>query len=203
MKAPQLPNFVRKIGALHRRAQSSPGPSIPTLLILADLTVAGCGRVPKPKHLPPPRASSEPVADIPAAAGAGPKETDSGGGPIVLPTPQLGHQVEAAGFSYDEGLSQSVVTSIAQGDTGFMWFGTQDGLNPYDGCRATVFKRDPGDTYALSSNFVLSLSSDQEGTLWIGTSGRGLSRFDGRHDALRRRDGRADAPAHNAHRDLL
>ena len=173
MKASQLPDYARKIGAPHHTARPSPGLSILTLLTLAPLTLAGCGRVPTPWHVPPPRASSETVADIPAAPGAGPKETDSGGGAIVPPTPHLGDQVESAGSSIGEDSSQSVVTLIAQDGTGFTGFGTQDGLNLYDGCRATVFTQDPADPYSLSSNLVLSLCSDREGALWIETRAGG------------------------------
>jgi len=74
----------------------------------------------------------------------------------------------------DEGLSQSFVNCIYQDSRGFMWFGTQDGLNRYDGNGITVFKNNPVDSNSLVANNVTSLYEDTQGILWIGTDG-GLS----------------------------
>ncbi|HMB93879.1 MAG TPA: two-component regulator propeller domain-containing protein, partial [Rhodothermales bacterium] len=60
---------------------------------------------------------------------------------------------------------------------GFLWFGTGDGLNKYDGYRITTYKYDPADTNSLSHNWVWPLHEDREGILWIGTQS-GLNRFD-------------------------
>ncbi|NIM96438.1 MAG: response regulator [Anaerolineales bacterium] len=81
-------------------------------------------------------------------------------------------------LSLEEGLSQSVVTSILQDSQGFMWFGTQDGLNRYDGYEFKIYKHDPDDPNSLSDNFVWSISEDGGGNLWLGTNGGGLDRFD-------------------------
>lgn len=81
-------------------------------------------------------------------------------------------------ISIDDGLSQSVITSIYQDSQGFMWFGTQDGLNRYDGYEFKVYKQDPDDSHSLSANFILSIFEDREGTLWFGTNGGGLNRYD-------------------------
>ncbi len=59
-----------------------------------------------------------------------------------------------------------------------MWFGTEDGLNRFDGYTFTVFRHDPQDTNSLSSNYVRCLLEDQTGALWIGTWGGGLDRLD-------------------------
>jgi ligand-binding sensor domain-containing protein len=59
-----------------------------------------------------------------------------------------------------------------------MWFGTQDGLNLYDGIRFRVFQNLPGDTASLSNNYILSLCEDEEGFIWVGTMTGGLNRFD-------------------------
>src|SRR5665213_2956549 len=58
-----------------------------------------------------------------------------------------------------------------------MWFGTQEGLNRYDGYSFTVFKRDPEDSNSLSNNFIYSLFQDKNGIIWIGTNGGGLNAF--------------------------
>ena len=81
-------------------------------------------------------------------------------------------------ISLEQGLSQSVVLCILQDSKGFMWFGTQDGLNRYDGYEFVVYKHDPENPDSLSNSWVLSIYQDQDGVLWIGTFGGGLDRFD-------------------------
>jgi signal transduction histidine kinase/ligand-binding sensor domain-containing protein len=80
----------------------------------------------------------------------------------------------------DDGLSHSSVFFINQDQQGFLWAGTQDGLNRYDGYRFTVFRSDPNDTSSLSHNAVLCMEEDPDGFLWFGTWGGGLNRFDPR-----------------------
>jgi len=72
-------------------------------------------------------------------------------------------------ITIDNGLSQSSVTCILQDKLGFMWFGTQDGLNRYDGYNFKVFKNIPKDSTSLAENFIYSLYEDQSGTLYIET----------------------------------
>ena len=66
-----------------------------------------------------------------------------------------------------DGLSQTMVTSILQDDQGFIWFGTQYGLNRYDGYKFKVFKHDPGLPDSLSGVYVLALFKDRSGKIWI------------------------------------
>jgi len=77
----------------------------------------------------------------------------------------------------EHGLSQSTVYSIVQDNQGFLWFGTQDGLNRYDGYTIKVFRHVPGDTASMSDNVVWCLLSDREGNLWIGTERGGLNKY--------------------------
>lgn len=72
-------------------------------------------------------------------------------------------------LTVDQGLSQNSVTCILQDSKGFMWFGTLDGLNRYDGYGFTVYHHDPLDENSLSDSEVFSLYEDHSGTLWIGT----------------------------------
>ena len=77
-----------------------------------------------------------------------------------------------------DGLSQSYVYSITQDETGYMWFGTQDGLNRYDGYDLTVYSQDPGNPGSLVDDGIRDLVVDSKGRLWIGTGHGGLSRYD-------------------------
>src|SRR5580692_10093798 len=76
------------------------------------------------------------------------------------------------------GLSQNNVTCILRDRQGFMWFGTRDGLNRYDGYDFDVYKNMPEDSLSLSSNFVTSVIEDRRGDIWVGTWGGGVERFD-------------------------
>ncbi len=80
-------------------------------------------------------------------------------------------------ISIEDGLSQSIVGCIVQDSRGIMWFGTEDGLNMYDGYGINVMKNIPGDPNSLSYNEILSLLSDRQGDLWIGTFHGGLNLY--------------------------
>jgi signal transduction histidine kinase/ligand-binding sensor domain-containing protein/class 3 adenylate cyclase len=81
-------------------------------------------------------------------------------------------------ISLEQGLSQNVVTCIIQDRKGFMWFGTEDGLNRYDGYKFVVFKHSTENPKSISNNHILTIYEDHSGLLWIGTNGGGLNRFD-------------------------
>ncbi len=78
----------------------------------------------------------------------------------------------------NQGLSHSTVTAIHLDSQGYLWFGTHDGLNRFDGYTFTVFRNDNTDSMSISSNWITSIAEDQDANLWIGTSGGGLNRFD-------------------------
>ncbi|MEP6952393.1 MAG: two-component regulator propeller domain-containing protein [Ginsengibacter sp.] len=77
-----------------------------------------------------------------------------------------------------DGLSQSNVISIMQDSRGFMWFGTWQGLNKYDGYTIKVYKNDPLDKNSISNNYIRNIAEDKNGDLWIATGGGGLCRYD-------------------------
>jgi len=77
-----------------------------------------------------------------------------------------------------EGLSHSNTICMLQDSRGFMWFGTRDGLNKYDGYSFTVYKNDVKDKNSLSSNIIMDVKEDLHGSLWIATWGGGVSKFD-------------------------
>ncbi|WP_243732395.1 hybrid sensor histidine kinase/response regulator transcription factor [Pedobacter metabolipauper] len=74
-----------------------------------------------------------------------------------------------------DGLSNSTIECIFQDYRGFIWFGTRDGLNKYDGNQITVYKNTK-DTASLTDNYIRCIYEDKDKTLWIGTS-NGLNRF--------------------------
>jgi two-component system sensor histidine kinase ChiS len=100
---------------------------------------------------------------------------------ILLMASALYGQVENIRFdhiSIKEGLSQVSVNCILQDKKGFMWFGTQDGLNRYNGYDFVIYRHNPDDKTTISDNFVWSIFEDQDGMIWIGTFGKGLDKFD-------------------------
>ncbi len=84
-------------------------------------------------------------------------------------------------ISIEQGLSQSTVRQIVQDQQGFLWFGTNSGLNRYDGYNFKVYYAVPGDTNSLSNNYIECLFVDRKNILWIGTSD-GLNAYDIKND---------------------
>jgi signal transduction histidine kinase/ligand-binding sensor domain-containing protein/FixJ family two-component response regulator len=100
------------------------------------------------------------------------------------PKPPITH------LSSELGLSQNVVQCSLQDATGFLWFGTKDGLNRFDGYGFKVFRHDPNDPTSLSDSYVFSLCQDEDGRLWVGTR-TGLDLFDPARESFRHVDGDA------------
>ncbi len=88
------------------------------------------------------------------------------------------HPMRFEHIGLDDGLSQSNVLSILQDSTGLMWFGTENGLNSYNGYEFTQHRRERGDATKLRSDFVFDVAEDADGNLWIATNGGGLSVLD-------------------------
>ena len=79
-------------------------------------------------------------------------------------------------LSPEQGLAQSSPTCILQDRTGFLWIGTQEGLDRYDGDEHIVYRHRPEDPESLSNDWILSIAEDSSGDLWVGTQA-GLSRM--------------------------
>ncbi|WP_282122601.1 hybrid sensor histidine kinase/response regulator transcription factor [Algibacter mikhailovii] len=74
----------------------------------------------------------------------------------------------------NNGLSQSDINAIIQDQDGFMWFGTHDGFNRYDGYNFKIFNPDPKKPGAITSNLIYDLEQDLDGNFWIASTGGGL-----------------------------
>ncbi len=77
----------------------------------------------------------------------------------------------------EEGLSQNTSFCIHQDAKGFMWFGTEDGLNRYNGYTFKVFKHNLKDSSSITASYILDMFEDKQGRLWIGSDGGGLSLY--------------------------
>ncbi len=108
----------------------------------------------------------------------------SRGAPLSIRVPVVdGVDIRFSRLSTAQGLSQTQVSEIVQDDQGFMWFGTQYGLNRYDGYEFKVFMHDPARESSLSCVYVHSLFKDRAGTLWVGCD-QFLDRFDRVHETF-------------------
>lgn len=78
----------------------------------------------------------------------------------------------------NEGLATGNVRGIVQDYQGFFWFGTEDGLQRYDGYNFVDYRYDPKDSTSISSNFIFCIYEDSKKNLWIGTLDQGLCLYD-------------------------
>ena len=91
---------------------------------------------------------------------------------------QTGKDLRFENISVNDGLSQSTGRVVIQDSKGFIWIGTQDGLNKFDGRSFMVYNNDPLDTNSMSDNFIQDITEDEDGILWIGYNTGGMDRFD-------------------------
>jgi len=89
---------------------------------------------------------------------------------VVLPIYPQQDILKFKKLTSNDGLSQNFVSAIYQDKNGFMWFGTKDGLNRYDGYEFKVYRHDPFDTTSLSGNFISAIFEDSEGRLWVAST---------------------------------
>lgn len=108
---------------------------------------------------------------------------------LLLPASQglsQSRRVDFDHLSIEDGLSQGTVFSILQDHQGYMWFGTADGLNKFDGYSFTHYVHDVNDSTSISDNRAIALAEDRSGRLWVGTIGGGLNLFDRASGTFRR-----------------
>lgn len=78
----------------------------------------------------------------------------------------------------EEGLSQQTARCIYQDRQGYLWFGTQDGLNRYDGQSFVVYRNQPNKPESLPNNSIAALLEDSRGVFWVATTGGGVAAFE-------------------------
>ena len=81
-------------------------------------------------------------------------------------------------FSIQEGLSHNSVLCMIQDRKGFIWIGTYDGLNRFDGYQFKEYNQDYQDTTSILQNLIIDLYEDSKGRIWVGTGGSGLCSLD-------------------------
>lgn len=124
---------------------------------------------------------------------------------LILPIPLSARQPEVKFdcLTLEQGLSQTTVLAIAQDQTGFLWFGTVDGLNRFDGYDFTVYENNPLDITSISDDWILSLLVTRDGTLWAGTLRGELNRFHPADGSFTHYDLKPVAEKTNVDRNLL
>lgn len=85
--------------------------------------------------------------------------------------------VKFTNLSYKQGLSQSTINCLLQDKDGFIWMGTQGGLNCFNGYSVRSFQQESGNIRSLSDDYIQCIAEDEEGRLLIGTMGGGLNVF--------------------------
>ncbi len=123
-------------------------------------------------------ATPTPTSEPPSPASFPETQTGTATSSTFLPNISYSQNIRFEQLSLEEGLSQSVVNVILQDRMGFLWIGTEDGLNRYDGYNFKVYKPDADDPNSLSDRWITSLVEDKEGYLWVGTRLGGLNRYD-------------------------
>ncbi len=87
-------------------------------------------------------------------------------------------ELKFTNFTIEDGLSHSKVNCVYQDTQGFLWFGTNEGLNQYNGHQFTIFQQDPDNPYSLSANLIRCILEDSRGLFWVGTEAGGLNWYD-------------------------
>ncbi len=91
---------------------------------------------------------------------------------FILSLQSPGNNLTFRKYQVNNGLSENTVQAILQDRQGFLWFGTKDGLNRFDGKEYRIFRNNPRNPGSIGNNFVRSIYEDTDGKLWIGTDNR-------------------------------
>ena len=94
------------------------------------------------------------------------------------------HDLQFTSLTSKNGLSSNNVTVIFKDKFGLMWFGTEDGLNKFDGTNFTIYKHQTNDSSSIQANDVRAIHEDRSGNLWFGTSGGSLALYNRRKNSF-------------------
>ncbi|HAS45925.1 MAG TPA: hypothetical protein DCS93_35915 [Microscillaceae bacterium] len=97
---------------------------------------------------------------------------------MLLVVQAFGQEIHFSNITSTQGLAHNTVNCVIQDRQGFLWIGTENGLNRYDGYEFKVYRNDLNNQNSLSDNYVIALHEDSKGYIWVGTFGGGLNRFD-------------------------
>ena len=100
------------------------------------------------------------------------------------PLPGVNSTLRFEHLGLADGLSQSVIHAVTQDHFGFLWVGTEDGLNRYDGYSFRTYRPDTENPNSINDRWITSLLEDSHGYLWIGTRLGGLNRYDPTTDSF-------------------
>ncbi len=89
-------------------------------------------------------------------------------------------------YTLEDGLSQVSINCLLQDKYGFIWIGTGDGLNRFDGSKFKIFKHDKQDVTTISGNNISSIQEDGNGNIWVGTLNSGLNYYNHQDDEFKR-----------------
>ena len=87
-------------------------------------------------------------------------------------------------ITVNDGLSQTTAQYLFQDSKGYMWIGTVDGLNKYNGHKFEVYRYRDGSNKSISSNYISTINEDKEGNIWVGTE-NGLNKIDSKTDTVK------------------
>ncbi len=136
------------------------------LSVVLALLIAACAGLQPPNAPVKTETPSSPVETVPQSVS------------VEEPLPNISGALRFESLGLEDGLSQSTVLALLQDQFGFLWIGTEDGLNRYNGYAFKVFRPDLNNPDSISDRWITSLFEDSQGYLWIGTRQGGLNRYD-------------------------
>ena len=104
---------------------------------------------------------------------------------LQICTAAFSQNIEFERIPNELGLSQNLISALYQDRQGFIWVGTKDGLNRFDGYRFEVFQHDPFDSTSISDNYIEDILEDRQGRLWLCTA-NGLNLMDRKTETFTR-----------------
>src|SRR5687768_5857841 len=105
---------------------------------------------------------------------------------LVVTTVCLSQDIKFNHITTSDGLANGNVRTIIQDYQGFFWFGTEDGLQRYDGYSLVDYRPDQEDSSSISSNFIFCMYEDSKKNLWVGTMDGGICWYNRKENKFRR-----------------